>query len=413
MKKDKELKKRADGRYCRKVTLPNGEPKFVYGYTLKELKENRDNLMLQYAMGATNIDKRITVQEWGLKWWKAKKEGKTGSKSQYGYSSAMNNYIFEEIGNMKLIDVKDIHLQSLINEMGEAGRSESLQKKVIITLNGMFKYAKKNGLIVGNPAGDIDVYKVPPIIRQALTPKQTEIVLVICKGLRAELAVHLTLYCGLRRGELAAVKWTDINTQYKCFIITGAVEYVGNRPKPKAPKSEAGIRIIPIPPELWDKLQSAPKTSIFIVPSAQGTQMSESSVRRLLEPVQRRLEQLFNPDEKIKPPKGMAKLPIEEKFNVTWHMFRHTYATNLDKMGLSPKTRQYLLGHSDPIITDNVYTHIQNEHLESAAKELAQIYKISTKTSLWTIKGSQEVVKPESEAPLKPEIEENINNQDN
>ena len=86
MKKEKELKKRADGRYRRKVTLPNGTHKYVYGYTLKELKGNYNNLLLEYALGATNIDKKITVQDWADKWWNVKT--KKGKSSQEGYVNA-------------------------------------------------------------------------------------------------------------------------------------------------------------------------------------------------------------------------------------------------------------------------------------------------------------------------------------
>jgi len=380
MKKDSELKKRKDGRYAKKVTLPNGKKPFVYGRTLKELNENRDDLLLQYNLGATDIDKTITVEKWGEKWWKIKKKGKTGDKSQYGYVSAMNNYIFEELGSMKLIDVKDIHIQSLINKMGEAGKSESLQKKVLITLNGMFKYAKKNGMIVSNPAEDIDIYNVPPNIREALNPIETELLLNALPGLRAEMAIHIALYCGLRRGEIAALKWTDINEEHKCFVIVNAVEFIRNRPNEKGTKTVAGNRVIPIPPHLWDMLQSSPRTAIFIVPSAKGTQMSESSARRILEPVQRRIN----------------KLPAEDKFIVTWHILRHTYATNLDKMGVSPKTCQYLLGHSELSTTKNIYTHFQDEHLEVAAKQLEKIYEISQKSTPWIVRSSQKVVKAEN-----------------
>ena len=355
------MKKRADGRYRAKVTLPSGQVKYVYGYSQKEVKENKEQLLLQYALGATNIDRKITVQDWAEKWWTVAKEGKTGVQSQYGYISAMNNYIFDFMGSMKLVDVKPIHVQQLLNKMGQEGRSKSLQHKVLITLNAMFIYAMRNGLIVRNPAQFAELYEVPIKIREALTPDQTEILLEKCKGLRAELAIHLALYCGLRRGEIAALKWSDINEEYKVLIITNAVEYVRNRPKEKGPKTVSGIRIVPIPPELWDMLQRTPKKSLYVVPSAKGLQMTESSVRRMMEPVQRRIDKLE-----------------QGNFKVTLHMLRHTYATNLDKLGVSPKACQYLLGHADYRTSKNIYTHIQDEHIDIAAKQLENIYKIST-----------------------------------
>lgn len=349
------MKKRADNRYCKKITI-NGKPKFVYGQTKQELADKIDELKLLYALGATNIDKKITVEEWAEKWWKAVKEGKTGIKSQGNYISALNNYIFPAIGTMKLTNVKAIHIQNLINDMGRKGKSKSLQHKVLLALNGIFVYAMRNGLIVSNPAQFVDLYEVPVKKRQALTPAQTKALLEVCQGLRAELAVHLALFCGLRRGEIVALKWQDINEEHRVLVIINAVEFVHNKPQEKSTKTKAGNRIIPIPPHLFEMLQTASKTkkSLYVVPSAKGLQLSETAAKRLLEPVQRRLD-----------------------FPVSYHILRHTYATNLDKLGISPKSCQYLMGHSTITVTKNIYTHIQDEHLYVAAKQIENLYQAS------------------------------------
>ncbi len=349
------MKKRKDNRYRKKVTLPSGEVKYVYGYSQKEVKDKRDNLMLQYALGATNINTKITMQEWAEKWWETAKQGKTGASSQRTYVSTMNNYILPAMGSSKLVDIRPIHVQNLINSMGVGKKSKSLQRKVLITLNAIFIYAMRNGLIVSNPAQFIDIIEVPVNVREALTVAQTNKLLEVCNGLRAELAVHLALFCGLRRGEIVALKWTDIDEINRALVITHAVEYSHNKPTEKDTKTKAGNRVIPIPPHLWDMLKGSPKKSIYIVPSARGMQLSEIGVRRLMEPVQRRLN-----------------------FSVTLHMLRHTYATNLDKMGMTPKSCQYLLGHAEISTTKNIYTHFQDEHLDIAAQQLEKLYDFST-----------------------------------
>lgn len=357
------MKKRSDGRYQSRVTLPDGTVKTVYGRTKQELNDNKDELKLAYAMGATNIDKKITVQEWAEKWWKVAKEGKTGNSSQRGYALAMNNYIFPEIGSTKLKDIKPIHVQKLINDIGEKGKSKSIQRQVLVALNGMFKYAVRNGLMIGNPAQYTEYYDVPVHDRESLTTAQTTKLLEVCSGLqvpkglkvhRAELAVHLAMYCGLRRGEITAVKWADLDDATQTIHVKNSTEFIHNRPKDKDTKSKAGKRIIPVPPHLWSMIQSQPKKSLFIVPSARGVQMSEVAVRRLMEPVQRRVD-----------------------FHVTLHILRHTYATLIDRMGISPKTCQYLLGHAELSTTKDIYTHIQDEHITMASEQLRDIYLIS------------------------------------
>ncbi|NSW83106.1 MAG: tyrosine-type recombinase/integrase [Syntrophothermus sp.] len=348
------MKKRPDGRYQAKITLPGGKTKFVYGRTIREVNEKKEALKMQYAPGVVPDSSKITLQEWAEKWWKTVKEGKTGNSSQEGYLLALNKYIFPALGNMKLKDVRPIHVQNLINQMGEQGKSKSLQRQVLVALNGMFKYAVRNGLISGNPAQYTEYYEVPANERQALTPAQVAELLEACKGTRAELAIHLALYCGLRRGEIVALKWSDLDENTRTIHVKKAVEFVNNQPKEKSPKSKAGERIIPVPPHLWDMLQSQPKKSMFVIPSAQGTQMTKTAVRRLLEPIQKKVS-----------------------FYFTWHMLRHTYATTLDKIGIPPKTCQYLLGHADLSTTKDIYTHIQDEHITQAARQIQNIYHLS------------------------------------
>lgn len=385
------IKKRKDGRYRSKITLPNGQVKYVYGRTQTELKDKRDELLLQYAMGATNIDKKITVQDWAVKWWKVKK--KKGRSSQEGYINAMNNHIFPHMGNMKLIDVKPINVQELLNKMGnEQKLSISAQDKVLITLNGMFKYAKKNGLISSNPAEDAELVEVPVKEIVALTPKQVEELLTSCRDWkrtkhstrpdRAELTVHMGLFLGLRRGEIIPAQWTDIDEKTRTIHINRAVELVDNQPKNKDhTKTPAGDRFIPIPDHLWDMLQNTKKTSIYIIPSAKNTQMSKIAFRRMIEPIQEKLS-----------------------YNFTFHQLRHTYATLLEKLGVSPKMCQYLLGHATDATTKKIYTHIQQDYVQAVSFQLDGILAFSKNANWGVSRGSNN----ESSEPQNPDIA-NIN----
>ena len=347
------MKKRADGRYQLKVTLPNGEAKMVYGRTQQEVKDKRDELKLQYAMGKTVVDKKITVQQWMEKWWKAAKEGQSGFSSQRGYVAAMNNYIFPEIGPIKLHDIKPIHIQNMINKMGQAGKSESLQRQVLIALNGAFQYAVINGLLIGNPAQYVKKVSVEKHVRDALTSEEIKKLTEVVKGSRAEIAIHLALYCGLRRGEIVALRWDNVDLVQNKIYITEAVEYRYNKPEPKGPKSKAGNRTIPIPPHLVELLKSAERTCEYVCPSAKNIQMSEQSVRRLIEPARKKLD-----------------------FYFSFHILRHTYASLLDLMDVNPTIRQYLMGHAE-LSTTQDYTHIMDEHMQIASEKVSDIFAIS------------------------------------
>lgn len=350
------MKKRKDGRYQKKITMPNGKSKIVYGATKKEVNEKADWLKLEYAMGKAVGDNKLTLSDWIITWWESNKKGKTGHKSQEGYKNAVNNYISPALGYMQLSSIKPIHIQNLINDMGKNGRAKSTQKKVLIALNSIFKYAVVNGLILGNPAQYIELHEVPVKKIEALTIAQLKELLSLAKGTRAELAVHLCVFCGIRRGELVALRWSDIDLQNARINITKSVEFIKNQPVEKAPKSASGVRSIPIPTQLLNMIKNTNKTSLFVIPNTKGLQMSEKSAIRLIE-------------------------PLQEKTSFRWsfHVLRHTYATLIDMLGVNAKTCQYLLGHAQLSTTKNIYTHIRDEHLQLADEKISGIFGLIPK----------------------------------
>lgn len=66
---------------------------------------------------------------------------------------------------------------------------------------------------------------------------------------------------------------------------------------------------------------------------------------------------------------------IREKSNITPHVCRHTYCSNMAKSGMNPKTLQYLMGHSDISVTMNVYTHIGFDDAEEELKRMEEFRK--------------------------------------
>ena len=63
----------------------------------------------------------------------------------------------------------------------------------------------------------------------------------------------------------------------------------------------------------------------------------------------------------------------EQMSNITPHVCRHTYCSNMAKAGMNPKTLQYLMGHSDIGVTLNTYTHLG---LEDAAEEMKRLEEV-------------------------------------
>jgi integrase len=113
-------------------------------------------------------------------------------------------------------------------------------------------------------------------------------------------------------------------------------------------------------------LENTKRTSIYILPSAKGVQMSKISFRRMMEPIQDKLSFVF-----------------------TFHQLRHTYATLLEKMKVSPKMCQYLLGHATESTTKKIYTHVQKDYVYATSIEINDILNFSQKSVSGVSRGSK------------------------
>lgn len=338
-----KLKKRADGRYQLKVTLPNGQYKFVYGRTQKEVQDKKADLLMQYGRGITDF-RSVTLEEWAKVWWETRKKGSTGFRDQQATKSYLNCHILPALGHLKIKDIRPLNIERFLKS---TGKSFSTQKHIVSVLNSLFKFAIENGVIYGNPAQYVRSGGVKGS-RKALTQEQQTELLAAAKGKTGEIIILLAYYLGLRRGEIAGLHWTDIDREAHTVHIQRAVEFIGNQPREKSTKTAAGDRVLPIPDALWDFLQAQEKKSVFVAHKANGEQLTQNAIARHLEPICRELS-----------------------FHLTLHMLRHTYATRLDLLGVPPKTCQYLLGHASLDVTKGIYTHILPEHLEDAKKRLS------------------------------------------
>lgn len=339
-------KKRADGRYQKRVRLEDGTYKMVYGRTLAQLQEAVDRVREEDRAGVKVGDYTL-VGEWAAQWLATYKTG-LRAKTLEMYRTTYNCHIMEPLGGMALKDVRPVHVQQVM--LSVADKSASLQNKVKLTLEQIFSSAQANGLILRNPTEGI---KTAPSSAQEkvkhLTKAQAETLMAALQDTRAKAFCGLCLYCGLRREEALGLQWRDIKDG--ALTVNRAISFVNGRPDPCMDlKTKAAHRTIPVPEVLQEILGPGPHDSIWVVPAARGT-MTLSAYRKLWDKVE-------------------AAVP----FKVTAHMLRHTYATSLFKAGVDVQTAQRLLGHSSIAVTANIYTHLEHEDSLAAAGKINAYY---------------------------------------
>lgn len=384
------LQKRTDGRYQKSVYIgkdANGKRlyKTVYGKTQKEIEKKASELRSQLDKGLDLFSRRDTFALWAEKYLKSK-EATVGARTLLCVRSSLKH--LSPIYNLELAKIKPQHIEDILYDL--AGGDKPLSKKTLTDIRnnafGVFRLAIKNRVIDFNPASVVDVPRGSAREkREALTDEQVRWIHETEHN--AKTAAMIMLYAGLRRGELIALTWTDVDLKQGTIRINKAAEFINNKPRIKPmTKTKAGMRLISIPRILVDYLKAVERKSI-VVCTLDGEPMTEGAWRRMWESYMNLLNERYgdfgidrttlkkNGERKSRFAPGGLPTRID---TFTPHQLRHTYASMLYKAGVDVLTAKDQLGHSDIKTTLNIYTHLDSIYkLHSMAKLDDYLTKIS------------------------------------
>ena len=200
--------------------------------------------------------------------------------------------------------------------------------------------------------------------KKALLPNEVDILMNVVVEPRARVFCALCLYCGLRKEEALGLQWSDI--QSSSLTIRRAMTFLNNQQDPVDDlKTKAAHRVVPIPDKLRSVLLETPHLSRYIVPAADGGDMTRSAFTRL-----------WN-----------SHVAALVPFSLHSHMLRHTYATTLYRAGVDLRTAQKLMGHSSIQVTADIYILIWNKKTRSMSLiNLTSIFPANRKTPQKVVK---------------------------
>lgn len=241
---------------------------------------------------------------------------------------------------------------------------------------GIFAAAKESKVIQDNPTIYLSGKNggVPQKEKNPLTDDQVERLLDAIRGLPPYVFVMLGLYAGLRREEILALQWDSVFLDEAAPYLTvcRAWHTEHNRPVIMSElKTKAAHRDVPLPDCLAKCLREAKEnsTSDYVVANSEGEPLSYTQFKRLWQYIVTRTvkERSYYRYENGKRVKHTVKPVLGERaahngkvvysldFEVTPHLLRHTYITNLIHASVDPKTVQYLAGHENSKITMDIY----------------------------------------------------------
>lgn len=369
MPKKANIQRRADGLYKRSITIgrkPDGKPirKYIYAKTIKELETKTAEYERQLRHGTLSADENATFGDIAAVWLSDYKP-MIGDRQRQDYAGILKNHLCE-IAAVKVKDLKPNHLQVIINRLAASGYSTKTLQSIRQTAVQVVNLAMKNDVVFRNVFTFTDVPSIEPEERLPITDGQKELVLRSWQGHRMGIPALVMLYCGLRRGEIIALTWRDVDLQAKTITVNKAADFAVNAATIKSPKTAAGVRVVPIPNALVPALMaSRRRASMMVCPSAKGGIMSLSAYQSAWNSYMHYLNiQAGGRDASRSHPKVIACEPF------TAHQLRHTYATMLYDAGVDVKTAQELLGHADLQVTMKIYTHLSNAKREKSIDAL-------------------------------------------
>lgn len=365
------LTRRKDGRY--KVKYHGHQ---FYGETQAEAIRKRD----EYKQAEKDAIKLNcpTVATYAVEWLPLHKVGV--SVRYYNDCAHYLDILIEFCGNMLLKDVKPSDIKKIYKVKFET-YSESAIKKARGIFSALFDSAVDDQYIRKNPcrAESAKPHKGTEGTHRAITEEERALIHAVNHPFRP--VVMIMLYAGLRRGEALALNIsTDVNYTKKTISVSRALAYDTNQPTVKKPKSDAGIRIVPLFDVLYEEIKHIKG---YAVTKNDGTLCSKTSFQEKWESYKAEVECYMNGysqkrwygrtkrDKEILSAGG--QLPPWKEFTVRTHDLRHSYCTMLRDAGVDMKQALEWMGHEDEKMILRVYDHITEKRRKKSIDQVENL----------------------------------------
>ncbi len=267
------------------------------------------------------------------------------------YRIILDNHLIPELGHIKLQRLTTQQVQSFYMKKLKEGFSSERVRTIHAVLHKALSHAKRIRLVGSNVCDDVE--ELPRQAQQEmqpLTPEQAQVLLQKVREHRLEALLTLALTTGMRKGEILALRWQDIDLQKGDLQIRRTVNYRGRgRFIEGDPKTEKSKRKIVLPQFVVEtfkrhRLVFSNKRGGFIVPMTLSNHFFQ-----LLEE---------------------AGLP-----HIRFHDLRHSAATLLLSLGVPAKVVQEILGHSNFGTTMNNYSHVLPSMQQEAMDKMDSFFR--------------------------------------
>ena len=371
------IRKRPDGRWEGRYVAGHDEDgksirKSILGKTQGEVREK----LRQAIEDAKGLDvgkaDEYTVGKWVETWYTVYSEPHIRDSTRRYYRRFIDRHIIPMLGDIRLKKLAARDIQKMLNEVRAHGRIRSKQKETNPGMSDSYVHglymmfhccldrAVKERLLLRNPADDCIPPKVQKQEMKVLKPEHIGAYLKAAEELGVLPMFFLELSTGLRKGELTALQWADLDVERKTLSVNKqAIGLKGGGIQIAPPKTETSIRTIAVSQEALDHLiaehEKHPDNPCMFPSPRTGEMYHPDSIKNLHEKILKRA--------------GLEHLRL--------HDLRHTFATLALQNGVDIKTVSGMLGHYDAGFTLRTYTHATDKMQEEAAATMGKLMAMS------------------------------------
>ncbi len=358
--------RKSDGKWVTSITLDDRRRKVLYSKTQQEAIRKLKKASQQQEQGTLTVGPQHTVAQY-LDYWLGVYKPSIRPRSHERYEQIIRLHLVPVLGKIKLDKLSPQHVQQLYTKKLEEG----LSPNTVLVIHGMLHKALKSavrwGILGQNICDRVDVPREVPYEIHPLTVEQAQSFLDAIQGHSNEVLFILAITTGMRRGEIAGLKWRDIDMEHATLHVQRALTRLpttrGGGYEEAEPKTEKSRRAVALPDFVVDALRKHRERQEEVKQKA-GEYWQEydyvfcTSLGTHIHPGHDILEEFKKLLKK-------AGLP-----DIRFHDLRHSAATMLLGMGVHPKIVQERLGHHDIGTTMNIYSHVLPSMQEGAIKQL-------------------------------------------
>lgn len=333
------------------------QQKDVYGDTQAEVVSKLAELRVQSSLSPKMLFSKDSTEAFICRWLEDHLSVNRSPKTVQEYKGVLNRHVLPYIGKVRLTQLDGERLAKWQASLAKKKVSNDIRFRTVKILWTALNYAVKMRLLPFNPAMAIDRPKVQKKEMRTLEPEDVARLIKVAENHRLGDAIILAVTTGLRKGEILGLQWSAVNLPERILIVRHTLEEMPNQRRLKAPKTDAGRRVVTLDAVAVAALQRRLRKAldegfdVETVPTVfpnelGGFQHGSNFDRRIWHSI-----------------RTEAGLPEDFHF----HELRHTHVSLMLAAGIDLKTIQQRVGHSDYSLTANTYSHLLRDAQSEAA----------------------------------------------